>query len=159
MLGFVGLLVNPRTRELTFGEEGSTRFLAVVGYVLFVASVNLAMGIGLTGLKTWARWTEVVLSSLSICYTLLVAGLSARTSEILGQLAFFAIVPAFILILLLSPKGAMVFSPEYRTIIYWTPHIKYQTSVLLKGCLIFLVAVVVIGFAAAILAPLMISRR
>ena len=51
----------------------------------------------------------------------------------------------------------MVFSPEYRLIIERTPHIKYRTSWILKGCLIFVGAVIVLAVIAAILSSRLVA--
>jgi hypothetical protein len=62
-------------------------------------------------------------------------GAGAGIPFLLGMM----IIPGYILYLLLSPKGSMVFSPEYWEAIERTPHIKYKTSWLLKGCLILFI--------------------
>lgn len=81
------------------------------------------MASGLRKLKPWARWAAVVFS-------------------VLGLIGFpiGTLISAYFLYLLLSEKGTMVFSPEYKDIIAQTPHIKYQTSrVLLVVLILFLV--------------------
>ncbi len=120
-------------------------------YFGFLTALNVVMGIGLTGLKPWARWTEVVLTTLSLLVALFLASHPGAHSPIPGLLLLQAVIPAFILYLLLSQKGSMVFSPEYTAIIERTPHIRYQTSCILKGCLIVFVAMVVFAVVAAIL--------
>ena len=62
-----------------------------------------------------------------------------------------AIIPSYILFLLLSKKGSMVFSPEYQAIIERTPHIQYRTSWIVKGCLIVLVGTFLFAFVGAFL--------
>jgi hypothetical protein len=158
LVAFVAIALS---NQLFGGGVGSIRFLAVLVYFLGLLALNLAMGIGLRGLKPWARWTEVLLTILSICASLIFAGRPAavRGGEAAGVIVFFTIIPAYILYLLLSKKGAVVFSPEYREIIDRTRYIKYRSSWLLKGCLIALLLFMVIGIGLAILAPMMATRR
>ncbi|WP_422931084.1 hypothetical protein [Singulisphaera sp. PoT] len=49
----------------------------------------------------------------------------------------------YTLYLLLSSKGKVVFSPEYREVIKLTPHVFYRTSLLVK-ILVTLLAVVLV---------------
>ena len=49
----------------------------------------------------------------------------------------------YMLYLLLSKKGTMVFSPEYKEIIAQTPHMKYKTSPVVWIALGLIVAVIV----------------
>ena len=86
----------------------------LVLYFGFLIALNVIMGIGLTGLKTWARWTEVVLTTLSLLVALFLAsrlGASLPNAPPMAAIVLVqAVIPAFILYLLLSKKGAMVFS-------------------------------------------------
>lgn len=74
------------------------------------------------------------------------AGLAA-----LGLLSFpvGTLINGYILYLLLSAKGKMVFSSEYGEVIAATPHIKYRTSIIIW----IFVALIVLGIAAAIIIP------
>ena len=49
----------------------------------------------------------------------------------------------YMLYLLLSKKGTMVFSPEYKEIIAQTPHMKYKTSPVVWIALGLIVAAIV----------------
>ena len=60
------------------------------------------------------------------------------------------IIPAYILYLLLSSKGAMVFSTEYKEIIARTPHVKYRTSCIVWGALIVLGVVILLAVVAGL---------
>ncbi len=59
------------------------------------------------------------------------------------------LISAYILYLLLSERGTVVFSPQYKSIIAQTPHIKYKTSIIVWVLLavIGLLFIVGIGFA------------
>jgi hypothetical protein len=56
--------------------------------------------------------------------------MSATIPTLVGML-----IAGYILYLLLSPKGAVVFSRPTREIIARTPHVKYRTSPILKVAL------------------------
>ena len=111
----------------------------------------------LTGLKPWTRWTEVTLASiLLLIYLLETGGIVAVSNgrdagSVIGGFLVMSLILSYILYLLLSKKRSTVFSPEYRLIIERTPHIKYRTSGIVKGCLIVLVVVIGLGIVAAFL--------
>ena len=68
----------------------------------------------------------------------------------LGYLVMGLIV-GYILYLLLSPKGSVVFSPAYKEIIAQTPHIKYRTSLILKIVLVLFVSLIGLAIVGAII--------
>jgi hypothetical protein len=161
-LGMFVFSALPRNGEMA-GGINSAPFIGAVVYLLVIVSLNLVLGIGLTALKPWARWTEVVLTSILLLIYLLLGtvgvvvvakGRSVGPGEIGGMLVM-SLLLSYILFLLLSKKGSMVFSHEYRSIIERTPHIKYKTSWILKGCLIVLVLVIGLSLIAAFIS----SRR
>jgi hypothetical protein len=133
---------------------------AVIGFGLYAAltAFHVALGMGLTGLKTWARWVEVVLVSLTLLAFVVAASgalyLSSRGGGMLATMAivygFVALIPAYILYLLVSEKGTVVFSPAYRVVIDRTPHIKYKTSCLVWGFLLLVVVFIVIAVVGAL---------
>jgi glucose-6-phosphate-specific signal transduction histidine kinase len=51
------------------------------------------------------------------------------------------ILSAYLLYLLLSPKGEMVFSEGYKDIVRATPHIKYRTSIIVWILLFLLIGI------------------
>jgi hypothetical protein len=152
---FVSVLAQLSSMPRAEAGEGTAWTAGVIFCFVVVILINLVMGVGLTGLKSWARWVEVALTILSLLYFLLGtagAALLAGGPEIL----FFvvtSIISIYILYLLLSKKGSMVFSPEYREIMQVTPHVKYRTSRIVKGCLIAFVVLIVLSVVAALLAP------
>jgi hypothetical protein len=162
VLGFVLILFGALSMnaQVAGGVQGA-QLVGTLVYLLAVTALNLAMAIGLTRLKPWARWTEVVLTCLSIIYLLVVmVGVSRAPAAAGPGLGFFLgtflammIIPGYILYLLLSPKASTVFSSGYREIIERTPHIKYKTSWLVKGCLILFLLLIVFAVLVALLAP------
>jgi len=97
--------------------------LAVLGGVGVVMCV---LATGLYRLQSWARYAAGVFSGIGLL------GFPIGT-----------IINAYILYLLFSSKGAMVFSDEYHQVMAQTPHIKYKTSILVK--ILFVILLVVIG--------------
>lgn len=113
----------------------------------FIFGVTSAVvGIGLRRLRPWARWTETGVCVLGSIVALL-------TINVLGLL--FNI---YILYLMLSAKGAMVFSPGYKNIIAQTPHIKYRIHKAVKILLMILVILLGMIFTIAVL-PILLSGR
>jgi hypothetical protein len=93
--------------------------VALAGGQVFVA-------FGLNKLKRWARIPTGVISGL-------------------GLLAFplGTVINGYILYLIFSRKGTMVFSDEYQQVIAETPHIKYRTSIvvwIVLGLVLLLIA-------------------
>jgi hypothetical protein len=146
---FIGALTTiPRGDAAASG----VMFGLAVGYLL-ASSLNLALGIGLRRLKTWARWTAVVLISLSLLWVLLGIGFVMVINQpgVAIVYAIAALIPGYILYLLISSKGSVVFSPEYRAVINQTPHIKYKTSLLVKVLLGLFVALIVLAIVGALI--------
>jgi hypothetical protein len=118
------------------------------------------LGIGLTRLQSWARWTDGVLLLISLLFLLLAAGGAVLVSLMIPNAAgaivimgvvygFFGLIMSYMRYLLLSKKGSMVFSPEYKSIIERTPHLRYQSSWLVRIVLIIFVALITSGVIAA----------
>jgi hypothetical protein len=131
--------------------------LLVVGFTSGLTALNVAVGVGLWQLKTWARWTVVGLNvlSMTLSITLLLfyfGGLvfvAPTVSFVVVMILTFALLIAiYILYLLLSPNGSMVFSPEYEEVINRTPHIKYKRGFLVKVFLgAFLICAVLVAIS------------
>lgn len=104
-----------------------------------IGMLQFAVALGIRRFKPWARVAGGILSGLG-----LVIGFPVGT-----------IVNAYILYLLFSAKGRMVFSDEYREIVEQTPHVKYRTSIVVW---IFLALLLVIA-AGVVIAALFSTRR
>ena len=124
--------------------------------ILFVfCLIYSALGFGLNRLQPWARWTTIVLIGLATLYQLglvimAVAFNPAVAGMMLGVALLCLIIPTYMLYLLISAKGSMVFSSEYRDVIQATPHVKYKTSLFLKILLVLLLIIVVTVIVAAV---------
>lgn len=113
--------------------QGEPAFLVGFGVVFVVlGGLQLAVAIGLRRLKPWAR---------------IVAGIFSG----IGLLGFplGTLINGYILYLLFSQKGKMVFSEEYQEVIAQTPHIKYRTSIVVWIFLGLVVFLLLFGLLAA----------
>lgn len=102
-------------------------------FLLGVSVVSIVTGFGLRNLKSWARLIAVVFS-------------------VIGLLAIpvGTLISGYFLYLLLSKKGSTVFSEPYKEIIRQTPHIKYETSIILWILLFTLLALIVFVVGAVV---------
>jgi hypothetical protein len=68
----------------------------------------------------------------------------------IGLLAFpcGTLISAVALYLLLSPKGEMIYSPQYKEIVQATPHIRYKTSIIVWILLFLLLGLIALGIIA-----------
>jgi hypothetical protein len=127
-----------------------------------IAALSAAVGIGLRNLQPWARWVDVGLILLGFAMTILslvIAGLAGgNAAGTAGANLAQQIIPAYILYLLVSRKGTMVFSPEYRAIIEKTPHIRYKMSCLVKFLALFLLAVIGLALIGGLASYLSMKR-
>ena len=105
-------------------------------YLAFWATLATAQLIAAFGLYRFQPWARML--AIPICVVWL-AGIGIGT--LLGL---------FFLYLLLSPKGAYVFSDEYREIRQATPQVKYKLStfalVIIFGLIVIIAAFIVVNF-------------
>ena len=138
-------IINAGVANTLFGFE---TFASIGALALFIA-----LGRGFSGLKSWARWVTSALATLSLLTSiggigfLFFRGVRPIPFSILGVIGQ-ALIPSYILYLLLSRKGNYVFSHEYQAIVRATPHIKYKTSCMLKVALGVIVLFVIFGIVA-----------
>lgn len=104
-------------------RETMPMVMLAVGFALCI--FGFSVGGGLRRLRPWTRTVATVLAAI-------------------GSLLFpvGTIINAYVLYLLLSTKGSMVFSERYQEIIVVTPHIRYKTSpviYVLLGLMTFLI--------------------
>jgi hypothetical protein len=157
VIGLVAVLAyGLSNRAMAPGAPGnSAALIGLTVYMLFLILINGTLGMGLRGLKTWARWLEVVLIGLSLLATfagnLLAGAQQGGMAFALGVTFAQSIIPLYILYLMLSQKGTVVFSHEYKDVIALTPHIKYRSSWIVKGCLIVFVAIIAFAVLGGLL--------
>lgn len=136
-----------------------------MGVLYYVGAVLMGVGIGGAILDEHSIVAKVgiigLFAGLMFLYVrvgtwLRVLDRRARTPATIlaaiGLLAFplGTLINGYILYLLQSKKGTMVFSQEYKQVIEATPEIKYKTSILIW----VLLGIVLLGLLAAMLIPL-----
>ncbi|MCC6126349.1 MAG: hypothetical protein IT426_15425 [Pirellulales bacterium] len=97
---------------------------------LGIAVLGLWLGYGFRKLDSRVRIPAGILAALGLL-----------------QIPIGTLINAYILYLIFSAKGKMVFSPEYKEIIRQTPHIKYRTSLVSWILLILVLALLAIGIS------------
>lgn len=133
-------------------------FLGLAVVYLALTLLYGGMGYGLRRLQPWARWTTVVFTALGLLYTLVVSVIAFLANPIVGAITLLvgSLIPGYILYMMVSAKGSMVFSPEYKAIILKTPHVKYKTSLIVKiflAILLLLIGLAVVGAIMSFLQP------
>lgn len=128
---FIGML-----ETLTRASRGND--FVTLALVLLLGAGALVLGASTRRLKPWARIAMAVVSGLLAAVTLLSV--------------VFPLLNVYVLWLMLSAKGRMVFSPAYQQIIELTPDVRPRTSVI-TWMLFCLVMLFVIAVLAALLIP------
>jgi hypothetical protein len=108
---------------------------SVVGVVfLVIASAQLFAGRSMQTLNPSGKILAVVVSAIGLL------GFPCGT-----------IISGYLLYLLLSAKGEMVFSSAYKEVMQATPHIRYRTSIIVWIFLFLLIGVILLGVVGAII--------
>ena len=100
-------------------------------FFLVLGGMQLWVGLAIRRLKSWARIPVGILSGIGLL------GFPIGT-----------LINGYILYLVFSEKGKMVFSEEYQAVVRQTPHIKQRTSIvvwILLGVLLVLLGLVIVG--------------
>ncbi len=112
-IGFVVLLISIILMIFALVVEGGDASeWAMAAVFMVIAFLYFWIARGLRALKNPARIAAIVFAAIGLL------GFPLGT-----------LISIYILYLLLSRKGSMVFSPEYKLIIEQTPHVRYKTSV------------------------------
>jgi MFS family permease len=125
VFAFFSLLNNPNQTAPAAGMlVGSVVAIGIAALYAFVAR-------GLWRLQPWSRIVATIIS-------------------VIGLIGFpiGTIISAYFIYLLQSPKGAVVFSDEYKHVIQATPHIKYKTSFFVWVLLAILLLLIIGGIVA-----------
>ncbi len=107
---------------------------AVFLLVLALGVLQIATAVGLRSLRPWSRVVSGILSAIGLI------GFPLGT-----------LISAYILYLLFSPKGTMVFSEEYKSVIEQTPHIVYKTSIIVWIFLFLLLGLILLGIVGILM--------
>lgn len=117
------------------GRDPEAESVILIGGLLVL--VGLAQGVVGFGLRRLRPWTKIPVGVIS--------GIG-----LLG-IPLGTIINGYILYLMFSEKGSRVLSPEYQEIIRETPHIKYQTSIIVKILLVLLLCIIGLALLAVFL--------
>lgn len=129
LLTFIALVVGAAL-SLSADASKLISFLPSTLGLLCVSALYGAAGVGLRKLKPWARIVVTIVSVIGLI------GFPAGT-----------LISCYILYLLWSKKGRVVFTPDYLDVIAATPHIKYKTSLLVWIILGIVILLVVAAIA------------
>jgi len=113
------------------GKADPTPLILAVFFFAFAAAQFVA-GVGVRRLQAWARIPVGIISGIGLL------GIPIGT-----------LVNGYILYLVFSKKGAMLFTPEYHEAIARTPHIRYRTSIVVWILLVLVIFVILALIAAA----------
>jgi hypothetical protein len=132
-LGFWGIAMIAVVLFSIAVAEGEDEVAAALVLLGPLAALYFYIARGLDGLKPWARNVATIFS-------------------VIGLLSFplGTLLNGYILYLFYSEKGQKVFSEEYRRAVAATPHIKYETPLLVKvlgWVLVVIVVLVIIAVA------------
>lgn len=119
-------LANENPPGVTQTEDAVSALLSV-SFGVF----QVFVAIGLRRLQNWARVSSAIISLLGLI-----------------MVPVGTLISAYILYLLLSEKGRVVFSEQYKQVIEQTPHIRYRTSKvvwILLGLVLLLLSIALIG--------------
>jgi hypothetical protein len=154
LLMSLGLIANPPEPGNGGGPlQGFFLIFAALFYGT-LGTIAVALGYGIRRLQVWARWTTMILSALALAYLILMmvfvlAFLPVSNPVLIAVLMGIVVaILAYVFYLMVSPKGSMVFSAEYKQVIARTPTIKTRSSLIVKlliGLLGFLSLFAVIG--------------
>lgn len=135
-LGGAALLVVGAVSLFSGGARGGGFETALMPAVLLlIGAGQIWVGTGLRRLRKWARLPTGILSGFGLL------GFPVGT-----------LINGYILYLVFSQKGKMVFSDEYQAVIEQTPHLKYRTSLIIWILLGLVLLLVAAGLIAAIFA-------
>lgn len=128
-VGGLALIALPFIGFFTSGHRPLPLQIGTSFAVCCIGILQFWTGTGLRKLKEWARKPTAVLSGLGLI-----------------SFPIGTAINAYILYLVFSQKGTVVFTPEYRQVISSTPAIKYRTSIavwILLGLLVFVLALLI----------------
>lgn len=136
LLGFLGMTVATIVGAVAgggigFGAPDAAEILFVVVIYGGIGLLNCYAGWGIRKFRKGPKVIITILSSIGLL-----------------MIPFGTIINGYILYLLHSEKGKVVFSERYQEVIRQTPHIKYKRSIVVKVLLVLVVALITIGIVA-----------
>lgn len=138
---FAGCAIFYAYAMLSGGELAKESAWSLVAFLATMTALQFWLGIGLRKLRKPARAGAAILSAIGLIV-----------------IPIGTIISAYVLYLLMSRKGNMVFSPEYQQIIEITPNVKYKTSKVVWIVLIVFVLVILAIAGLAVFAAVSSSK-
>jgi hypothetical protein len=138
---FLALAALGMTAAIFTQRGGSSIGLVIALIYLALFVLNAWLGYGFRKLDPRVRIPGGILFGLGLLY-----------------IPIGTIINGYILYLMFSAKGRMVFSPEYKEIIRQTPHIKYRTSIIVWILLVIVLAFLALAIGAAIFSGMRAGR-
>jgi len=134
---FAGIFITAAgVTAMTEHGQPDAAIVLLGGVLVTVLSIGQGfVGFKLRQLRSWTRIPVGILSGIGLL------GIPIGT-----------IINGYILYLIFGEKGSRVFAPEYQKIIQKTPHIKYQTSIIVKIFLVLLLVLIGLIVLAAVFA-------
>ncbi len=93
---------------------GAGTLFAVAAVYLAIGILSIIVGFGIRRLRPWARVVSVILSAIGLL-----------------EIPIGTVINAYILYLLVSRKGQLIFTAQYAQIIAATPHVRYRSFLVL----------------------------
>jgi hypothetical protein len=135
-----------------------------IGLGIFVMAGGENPQAGVNPMAAGIMTTLIGVVFLAIAVAQLFAGRSMQTLNPSGKILAIIIsaigllgfpcgtlISGYLLYLLVSAKGEMVFSSAYKEVMQATPHIRYRTSIIVWIFLFLLIGVILLGIIAAII--------
>lgn len=133
----VGFVINSSS-DVSAMASGLGKTVVMIVILGLLAAIQGVCGYGIRNLKSWGRIMGIVLGAIGLI------GFPVGT-----------IISAYILYLLISRKGGMVFSAEYKEIIAATPEVKYKTSIIVW----IILGIIVLGVIGVVIAAALKAMR
>jgi hypothetical protein len=134
-----------------------------IGLGIFIMAGGENPQAGVNPMAAGIMTTLIGVVFLAIAVAQLFAGRSMQTLNPSGKILAIIIsaigllgfpcgtlISGYLLYLLVSAKGEMVFSSAYKEVMQATPHIRYRTSIIVWIFLFLLIGVILLGVVAAI---------
>jgi hypothetical protein len=128
----VGGLIAPRHDEVPLSTIMRHTVLCIL--LIGIGVFQFCVAYGLQKLRQWTRIPTIILSSIGLI------GFPIGT-----------VVNAYILYLVVSKKGKVVLSNEYKAVIQATPHIRYKISIIVWIVLAVFLTLIAIAIIAAMI--------
>jgi hypothetical protein len=133
-----GGVVSEELQGMVFGADGDPMVAGIITTLVGVVFLAIAVA------QLFAGRSMQTLNPSGKTLAIIVAAI--------GMLQFpcGTMISGYLLYLLVSSKGTMVFSSAYKEVMQATPHIRYRTSIIVWIFLFLLIGVILLGIIAAI---------